>query len=281
MNASPVNGQDIPIQKLLPLTERKFSKTAYAKVAASIRAVGLLDPLVVFQENSHYLILDGRLRHQIFLDQGVETVPCLLWKEKEAFTANRMVNQLSRAQEARMIRKSLEELDEKTIAQAFGLSQIKHRLNANLLKKLHPKIVELYESERLSTRCVKELSFVSPKRQEEILKIMEGCKDYGVTMAKALVLKTPAGQRVKASAGTKTPWSTNKNGRTDLLNKLKDAEQQQDFYSTIYRQYSINLLKLVVYARRLLVNPAARAFLDEHYSEIVSDFESIIEAAEG
>ena len=94
-----------------------------------------------------------------------------------------------------MIRTSLEELDEKTIAGALGLTQIRHRLNGNLLKKLHPKIAVAYESERLSTACVKELSFVTPNRQEEILKTMAGCKDYGVTMARALVLKTPAGQR--------------------------------------------------------------------------------------
>jgi ParB-like chromosome segregation protein Spo0J len=115
MGDSSVNGQDIPIAKLFPLTERCITKSAYDKIAASIRAVGLLDPLVVYPERSHYVILDGRLRFQILLDMGIEVVPCIIWKEKEAFTANRMVNRLSRAQEARMIRKSLDELDEATI----------------------------------------------------------------------------------------------------------------------------------------------------------------------
>jgi len=67
----------------------------------------------------------------------------------------------------------------------------------------------------------------------------------------------------------------------DLLKKLQEAEQQQDFYSTICRQYSINLLKLVVYVRRLLVNPTVRKFLDENYPDTVSEFESIVETAEG
>ena len=173
-----------------------------------------------------------------------------------------------------MIRKSLEELDEKKIAKAFGMTQIRHRLNRNLLKKLHPKVVSLYEAEKLSTPCVKELALVSVKRQEEILKVMDGCSDYGVTMARALVLKTPAGQRAKVQAGMKTPWSRNGNGQTDLLKKLKDAEQQQDFYSTIYRQYSINLLKLVVYVRRLLTNTVVRQFLDKSYPETVTEFET-------
>lgn len=280
MSNVQVDGRDIPIAKLVPLAERPISKSAYKKIAASIRAVGLLDPLIVYAEKSHYVILDGQIRHRILLELGAETVPCLVWKEREAFTANRMVNRLSRAQEARMIRNSLEELDEGTIAKTFGLSQIRHRLNGSLLQKLHPKVSAAYEAERLTTPCAKELAFVIPKRQEEILKVMEGCNDYGVTMARALILKTPPGQRAKVRSGTKTPWS--RNGRhTDLLKKLQEAEELQDFYSTIYRQYSINLLKLVVYVRRLLVNQRVRDFLMEKYPDTVIEFESIIAGAEG
>jgi len=275
-----VNAKDIPISQLVPMSERQVTSTAYAKICASVQAVGLIDPLVVYPEENLYVILDGYLRYKILIEMGVENVPCLIWNEKEAFTANRMVNRLSHAQAARMIRKSLEELDEKTIAKAFGMTQIRHRLNQNLVKRLHPKAVALYETEKLSTPCVKEFGFVSPKRQEEILKIMDGCNDYTVTMARALVLKTPASQRVKARAGTRTPWARNGNGQTDLLKQLRQAEEQQDFYSTIYRQYSINLLKLVVYTRSLLMNSTVRKFLDQAYSEIVTDFEAIIESAE-
>ena len=276
---SAVNGLDIPIAKLIPLTERQISKTSYDRIAASIRAVGLIDPLVVFPDESHFVVLDGWIRHEILLELGVATVPCLVWNEKEAFTANRMVNLLSGAQEARMIPKSLEELDEKTIAKAFGLSQIKHRLNGTLMRKLHPKALALYESERLSTTCVKELAFASTSRQLEILKTMDGCNDFSVTMARALILKTPIAQRAKVRAGMKTPWS--RSGQTDLMKRLQEAEQQPDFYSTIYRQYSINLLKLVVFVRRLLVNPAIRKYLDQNHPDMVSGFESIVETAEG
>ncbi len=281
MTAPDLNGQDIPMVKLVPLTERRVAKRAYEKIAASIQACGLLDPLIVYCDGSQYVILDGHLRYQILLELGVEIVPCIVWKEKEAFTPNRMVNHLSQAQEARMIRKSLDELDEKTIAKALGLTQIKHRLNGNLQNKLHPKVAAAYESERLTTACAKELGFVTHKRQEEILKTMEGYNDYGVTMARAMVLKTPASQRAKIRTGTKTPWSRNGSNQNNLLKKLQDAEEQHDFYSTIYRQYSINLLKLVVYVRRLLVNPRMREFLDKKYPDTVAEFEAIIASAGG
>ncbi len=43
---------------------------------------GLLAPL-----RDDYEILDGTLRYRIFLELGVESVPCLIAKEREGFEA--------------------------------------------------------------------------------------------------------------------------------------------------------------------------------------------------
>lgn len=128
-NGKPVPGIDVPIVKLIPRRERKVGKKYYQRIEASLRAVGMIDPLIVYPQGDSYEILDGCLRYRILLEMGVETVPCLIANEREGFTGNRMVNQLSASQEMRMLRKSLEELDEKTIADALGMQGIKHRLN--------------------------------------------------------------------------------------------------------------------------------------------------------
>ena len=49
--------------------------------------------------------------------------------------------------------------------------------------------------------------------------------------------------------------------KSDLLKRLREAEQQQDFYSGLYRQYTTNLLKLVIYVRSLLSNERAKQYL--------------------
>ena len=136
VNGKLVHGIDVPIVELIPRHQRKFAKKYYQRIEASLRAVGLIDPLIVFPLGDNYEILDGCLRYRILLELGVETVPCLVREHREGFTGNRMVNQLSASQEMRMLRKSLEELDEKTIANALGMEGIKHRLNLGLLKKL-------------------------------------------------------------------------------------------------------------------------------------------------
>jgi ParB-like chromosome segregation protein Spo0J len=79
-----VNGRDLPIVKLVPRSERHVEKRAYQRMEASLRAVGLIEPLIVVDQGDSYEILDGHLRYQILLDMGVETVPCLLVKETQS-----------------------------------------------------------------------------------------------------------------------------------------------------------------------------------------------------
>ena len=278
-NGKPINARDLPIVKLVPRNKRKASKKYYRRIEASIRAVGLIEPLVVYPVEDQYEILDGCLRYAILLEMGIETVPCLIGNEREAFTGNRMVNRLSAAQEMRMLRKSLEELDEKTIAGALGMAGIKHRLNKGLLKKLDPKVAKAFEAGKIAKSCATELAHVKPDRQVEILKLMESCNDYSVTFAKGMVLKTPVGRRAKVN-GAKTPWARADDMKNDLLKRLRDAEQQQDFYSGLYRQYTTNLLKLVIYVRSLLSNARVRDYLQAHCPDQLNLFDEIINSTE-
>jgi ParB family transcriptional regulator, chromosome partitioning protein len=278
--AKSIHGIDISIVKLVPRNERKVAKKYYQRIEASLRAVGLIDPLIVYPLEDSYEILDGALRYRILLDLGVETVPCLIHDARDGFTSNRMVNQLSASQEMRMLRKSLEELDEKTIASALGMQGISHRLNKGLLAKLHDEVVKAFNTNKLNLQTAKELTNVKTDRQLEILKLMESCKDYSTTFARGLVLKTPVGKRAKAN-GAKTPWTRADEKKSQLLRKLQEAEQQQDFYSGLYRQYTTNLLKLVIYVRSLLANAEVRQHLTENHAELAGIFEQILENTEG
>ena len=75
-----------------PEHERKISKREYRRIRASILAVGLIEPLLVFPENDYYTILNGHQRYHILMELGVETVPCIFARQKESFTSNRMVS---------------------------------------------------------------------------------------------------------------------------------------------------------------------------------------------
>ena len=79
-----LDARDLPIVKLVPRGERKVSKKDEQRLRASMQAVGLLEPLVVFEQGELFSILDGQRRYEILLEWGIEVVPCLVWKEKES-----------------------------------------------------------------------------------------------------------------------------------------------------------------------------------------------------
>lgn len=273
-------GIDVPIIKLRPLRERSVTKREYGRIVASIKATGLIEPLVVFREGDDFVILDGVQRYRALLELGVEVVPCILGKEREAFTANRMVNRVSPVQENRMIEKSLEELDENTIASALGIAGISHRLKKTLLKQLHADVAAALDQGKITRICAKELTHVKPARQQEILSQMEGYNDYSIAFARALILKTPPTQR-EMRGRKKDRWDKTAKRKNDLLKKLAEAEQKHDFYSRLYKQYTVDLLRLAIFARSLVTNIRIRAYLDQHHPTIVARFESVIADAKG
>lgn len=273
-------GLDIPVTRLLPLRERKITKREYDRIVASIKAVGLIEPLVVFPDGDDYVILDGAQCYRALVELGVEVVPCILGKQREAFTGNRMVNRVSPIQEHRMIEKSLGEVDEAAIAEALGISGLGHRLKKTLLKQLHPDVVAAFDAGKINRVCAREFTHVKPHRQKEILAAMESYKDYSTTFARTLVVKTPPHQR--ESRGRKhNPWDKTMQKKNDLLKRLAEAEQKHDFYSQLYKQYTVDLLRLAIYARSLLTNQRLREYLDQHHPDIVARFDAIIADARG
>ena len=275
-----IDAKDVPIVCLKPLNERKIAKREYARIKASIQTVGLIEPLVVSPEGESYLILDGVQRYRILLDLGVETVPCIIRQEQETFTFNRMVNHISPVQQSRMIEKSLEELDEKTIANALGLNTITHRLGKALMSQLHPDVVKAMDAESITRTCAREFTYVKPERQLDILTAMKAHKDLSTAFARALILKTPPKLRSKKRRNAGNPWNGAERRKSQLLKKLQDTEQKHDFYSRLYRQYSVDLLKLVIYARSLVTNSVVREYLDDHHPAIVARFTDIIAHAQ-
>lgn len=272
--------KDIPIIRLRPLRERKVSKREFDRILVSIKTTGLIEPLIVYPEGEDFVILDGVQRYRALLELGEEIVPCLVGTRREAFTANRMVNRVSPVQENRMIEKSLEELDEQTIAAALGLTGISHRLKKTLLKQLHPDVAVAFDQSKITKTCAKEMTFVKQPRQKEILIAMDEYKDFSLAFARALILKTPPALRESRTRRRK-PWDKAAQRKSDLLKRLAETEKKHEFYSRLYKQYTVDLLRLAIYARSLLTNNRIRAYLDKHHSAIVARFESVISDAKG
>jgi hypothetical protein len=271
---------DIPITQLKPLRDRKVRDRDFKRIRDSISSIGLIEPLVVYPEGEVYLILDGAQRYRALQELKVEIVPCILGADREAFTGNRMVNRVTPVQESRMIAKSLSELDQDTIAAALGMMGIAHRLNKTLLSRLHPDVATAFDQGKLTRPCVQELTYVKPERQLEIFTAMDGYRDYSLAFARALILKTPPALR-EARRNKHDPWDKSVKQKKNLLKRLAEVEQKQDFYSRLYKQYTVDLLRLAIFARNLLNTPRIREYLDKVHPQLVARLDGIIAEAKG
>lgn len=275
-----VKGMDVPIVKLIPVRKRTVSKKNYGKLLANMKAVGLIEPLCVCQEGEQFFILDGYIRYTVMLELGIESAPCLVLPGRDLYTPNRQVSHLSSTEEVRMLRKALEKLDESTIAQAFGMESLKSRLHTSMYRDLHPDVVAELKAGRLIQTAAQELTYVAPKRQQEILLLMKEGGDWSLAFAKAQVLVTQPALRSKKKRHN-NPWQKGPDHKRDLVRKLAEVEKHYDFYSSLYRQYVGDLLKLAIYVRQIVSRPELRDYLAQHHRDELSMFESILAESEG
>ena len=252
-----VEGRDVSLDMLTPLNERQVAtekNSGFRKIVASVRAIGLIEPLCVYPEAGRYVILDGFLRYMACRQLGIASVPCLVYPDKQAYTFNRNVNRLTPYQEIRMLRRSLESLDEPTIAQTFGLQSLRARLVPNLIRQLHPTVVSAFKENRISRQCALEFAFVLPERQVEIYTEMKRVGDFSPAFCRALVIQSPPAQRCRSRQPRKS-WAQDDARRKGMMSRLDHAEKQHSFYAQLYRQYTADLLKTVFYVRKLLDCP--------------------------
>ena len=225
-------GLDIPLIRLRPLRDRKITKREFDRILSSIEAVGLIEPLVVYPERDDYVILDGVQRYRALREMGVDMAPCIIGKQREAFTGNRMVNRVSPVQEHRMIEKSLAEVDEASIAAALGVSTVAYRLKKTLLKRLHPDVAAAFDQGKINRVCALEFTHVKTPRQKEILDAMEGYKDFSTAFVRTLVIKTPPQQR-DSHRRKSNPWDKTTQRKNDLLKQGERIKLHPNYCLTL------------------------------------------------
>jgi ParB-like chromosome segregation protein Spo0J len=102
-------GVSIPIAQILPtrtISPDTRNAPQYLRLQASIKEIGLVEPLVVHpqadtdggsENRKFYTLLDGHTRYDILKIRGDDRAFCLIARDDEAFTYNHKVNQIPRS----------------------------------------------------------------------------------------------------------------------------------------------------------------------------------------
>ena len=97
--------------------------SCYRQIASSLEHVGLIEPLVVFEQpDGKFLLIDGNTRFAILKERGITEIPCILASDDEAYTYNRRVSYVPTIAQHFMLLKVLENgVSEERVAAALNV----------------------------------------------------------------------------------------------------------------------------------------------------------------
>lgn len=271
-----INAVDLPLASLTPVRKRDAKKTVFTRLEANIRAVGLIEPLLVYRQEADYFILDGYLRYQVLQDMGAVSVPCLIIDSLDLYTPNRQVNYLSRSQYSRMIKQALAVVDEGRLKSSLAITKLQNEFSSAQREMLCNEVLERVRAEQLSKSAAIQFIHVTQSRQREILQVVDQAKDSTAAFIRSQILRSLPDQRVQRP-GRPSPWNRVLETRKRLVDKLADAEQHHDFYQGLYRQYATDLVRLAIHVRQMLTTKEVANFMTQRHGDDLKLFRQIVQ----
>lgn len=277
-NGQPIDIRISALRSTRPLPHNVLSGKKFLQVLASVAAVGLIEPVIVTRDtdgSGTYRILDGRLRIEALRRLSRNEATCLIATDDEAYTYNKHVNKLTRAQDARMIAKAIARgVKSERIAAVLGIDVNTVRRRANLLDGICGEAATLLADKNCPVTTFSTLKLMKPLRQMEAAELMCGQGNFTSAFAAAILAATPH-DLLTSKASSETSQS-------ELTGQLAKLEHElatlQANVAETDEQYGIEHLHLAVsaaYISTLLNNDAVAEYIGSHYPEYAQELTAI------
>lgn len=275
----------VPMERLLrtrKLPNHVKESQKYQRIVASIREVGIIEPLIVHPQTGTgvsgiFVLLDGHLRTEALKDLGKAEAPCLVSTDDEGYTYNHHVNRLSTIQEHFMLMKALDEgVPENRLARALNVDIQKLREKRDLLRGISSEAVALLRTRDVGADTIRNLRLVKPMRQLEMVELMIAAHNFTGSYARALYLSTQRDQLVEPEK----PKEAGGVSSVEIARMEKEMETLEEDFRLVEEAYSKNMLNLMVargYLVRILDNARVVRFLSQRYPEFLADFQRLTE----
>lgn len=252
----------------------------YRTILASIREVGIIEPLAVHPEkgsDGFYILLDGHLRFEALKELGATEAICLVSTDDEGFTYNKRINRLSPVQEHKMILKAIEKgVPAERIAQALDVNVERIRERQRLLDGIIPEVVEMLKDRLVSQGAFAALRKMKAVRQLAAAEMMVSANRFTTNYAKMILATTRPellveGAKAKPATGV-TP--------EQIARMEREMEKLQQDYRAVEDTLGETMLVLVVakgFINRLLGNSAVAAYLAKHHADLVGELRGVMD----
>jgi hypothetical protein len=276
--------REIPLSDILPM--RKIAKNTkntvkYRQIVASIKQIGLIEPLVVHREKGNrgqFMLLDGNVRYEVLMELKIESVKCLVALDDEAFTYNHKVNRLSAIQEHFMIMKAVKSgVSESQIADVLDIDVALIRKKRDLLVGICPEAVELLKGKKATSATFVQMRKVIPMRQIEMAELMCATSNFSDSYSKCLIAATPAELLVDKDRFREVDGLSS----IDMARMEREMDALAKDFKQIDEVHGKNVLNLVIavgYLKSLLDNARVVRYLASAYPEILTELQKVAES---
>lgn len=268
------------LNALRPVTDAVRKTRKYSQIVASVREIGMVEPLVIAPDRKakgKYLVLDGHLRLEVLKELGETDAVCLVATDDEAYTYNNRINRLAIIQEHRMILRAIERgVSEDRLAAALNVKLDHIRRKRRLLDGICPDAASLLEDRHISINTFDTLKKMGPERQVEAAELMIAMNKFSISYARTLLAGTPEAQLAPGRRRIKP------RGVTDeqlVLMQRESANLDREF-RLIEESYGPDHLDLVLakgYVGRLVGNDRVARYLEQHHKDILAELLQIRE----
>jgi ParB-like chromosome segregation protein Spo0J len=256
------------------------SLACYKRIASSLEHIGLIEPLVVFEQtDGSFILVDGNTRFAILKSRGITEVACIVAKDDEAYTYNRRVSHVPSISQHFMLLRVLENgVSEDRVAAALNVDIRAIRRKRDLLKGICPEVVSLLEKHRLSDKAFSALRKMKPLRQIESAELMIASNNFSlrfmnailsITKPELLVSREPK-ENVRMHDAAMT--SALEAEHTGLVRDLKAIE----------KSYGLDMLTLAVsikYVERIMANANVKNYLKQTCPETLTLLLELLQAS--
>ena len=272
----------LPLERILPLrkmSEGTLASRKFKQIAASLEAVGLIEPLSVGKPDKagQYVLLDGHMRLLALRQLGHTEVLCLVATDDESYTYNNRINRISSIQEHHMLRRAVERgVTPDRLAKALNVDVSQIHKKVSLLEGICLEAVELLKDQHFSANLGAVLRKMKPTRQIECVELMLTANNITVAYAEALLAATPQQMLV----GETKPRKMRGVSADQMVKMEREMGNLQGQLKLVEKSYGQDVLLLVLargYLGKLIDNKAVLRFLKQRQPDVLAEFENIVQ----
>ena len=272
----------LPLERILPLrkmSEDILASRKFKQIAASLEAVGLIEPLSVGKPDKagQHVLLDGHMRLLALRQLGHTEALCLVATDDESYTYNNRINRISSIQEHHMLRRAVERgVTPDRLAKALNVDVSQIHKKVNLLEGICLEAVELLKDQHFSANLGAVLRKMKPTRQIECVELMLTANNITVAYAEALLAATPPQMLV----GETKPRKMRGVSADQMVKMEREMGNLQGQLKLVEKSYGQDVLLLVLargYLGKLVGNKAVLRYLSQRQPDVLTEFENIVQ----